>query len=253
MSYGCTLPKTSLPFTILDSINECKDTNGCSNHSSAGDSFACHKCSEQNVKLNELLSQEAFDGSWGWNITNDRQEIRDRGDDPNMFINSIGAFISKYGFKNKELIEKERQYIETLIEPGADRRYCLRSFPTYEKLVNSKYYKEVITMINYHRQYTNKKYRMIRKIIIKEYKFINSIYGVNNKYTNKTAYEKLDDDYSNKSGLKIFNCDCKYHSMLTMYGKTDEYFGSSSYSRGYKYRTYRFEGLNLPYYVIGDT
>ena len=249
----CVFSKTSLPFTILNTINECKDMNGQSNHSSAGDSIACVECSKQNLKLNKLLSQEAFDESWGWNITNDRQEIRDSYDDPNMFINSIGAFISKYGFRNKNLIEQERKYTETLIEPGADRRYCLRSFPTYEKLVNSKYYKEVITMINHHRYYTNKKYRMIRKIIIKEYKFINSIYGVNNKYTNKTAYEKfMDDDYINNSMLKIFNCDCKYHSMLTI-GKTDEYFGSSSYTRGsWKYRTYMFEGINLPYYVIGE-
>jgi len=247
----CALPKTSLQFTILDTINDCKDINRNSNHSSAGDSFTCYECRKQHIKLDELLSQEAFDESWGWNITNDRQEIRDRDDNPNIFINSIGEFISKYGFRNKKLIEKERQYTETLIEPGAVRRYCLRSFPTYEKLVNSKYYKEVITMINHHRQYTNKKYRMIRKIIIKEYKFINSIYGVNNKYTNKTAYDKfMDNDYSNNSRIKIFNCDCKYHSMLTMYGKTDVYFGSIM--RGSKYRKYMFEGLNLPYYVIGD-
>ena len=100
----CVFSKTSLPFTILDTINECKDMNGHSNHSSAGDSFACDECSKQNLKLNKLLSQEAFDESWGWNITNDRQEIRDRGDDPNMFINSIGAFISKYGLSTIESI-----------------------------------------------------------------------------------------------------------------------------------------------------
>ena len=65
MCTDCVFSKTSLPFTILDNIHECKDMNGLSNHSSAGDSFACNECREQNLKLNKLLSQEAFDESWG--------------------------------------------------------------------------------------------------------------------------------------------------------------------------------------------
>ena len=269
--FKCVFSKTYLPFNVLDTIHnhpkDFKESNSESCHSSSGNE-SCKECSEQKNKLDELLRQEAFSGYWGsWDIINNiiinKQEFSDScnscnssvttygchdecdSNNPNQFINSIGEFISRYGFKNKKLIESEREYIEFLKETGS---YPWKDpLPTYEELVNSKRYKEVITMINFHRYYANKKYKMLRRIIIKEYKFINSIYGVNNKYTNKIAYEKFmkKNDYS-ISRIKIFNCDCKYHSMLTMYGKPNEYFGSII--KGYT----PYKGLNLPYYITGD-
>ena len=72
--FKCEFSKTSLPFTVLDTIHNhpknFKESNGESCHSSSEDQ-SCEGCSEQKEKLDELLRQEAFSGNWGsWDIIN---------------------------------------------------------------------------------------------------------------------------------------------------------------------------------------